>query len=201
MAFLKSGIGSEFSPLIRGRGVLLRPPQMGDYAEWAQLRALSRAHLTPWEPQWARDELSRTAFRRRLRHYMREQREDQGYAFFIFRALDDALLGGLTLSNVRRGVSQSASLGYWLGVNHLRQGYMTEAVRAVLPMAFDDLRLHRVEAACMPSNIASVSVLERNGFQQEGIARGFLRINGVWQDHLLYARVNDDTRPAETNSK
>jgi ribosomal-protein-alanine N-acetyltransferase len=198
MAFLKSGIGNEYSPLIRGRGVWLRPPQMGDYAEWAQLRALSRAHLTPWEPQWARDELSRTAYRRRLRHYQREQREDQGYAFFIFRPLDDELLGGLTLSNVRRGVSQSASLGYWLGLTHLRHGYMTEAVRAMLATAFDELRLHRVEAACMPANAASIGVLERNGFRQEGIARSFLKINGQWQDHLLFARLSDDARPTET---
>ncbi len=193
MAFLKSGIGNDYNPLIRGRELWLRPPQMSDYAEWAQLRALSREHLTPWEPQWARDELSRAAFRRRLRHYYREQREDQGYAFFLFRAGDDTLLGGLTLSNVRRGVSQSASLGYWLGITHSRQGYMTAAVGMLLPAAFDEIRLHRIEAACLPSNVASIGVLERNAFRREGLARRYLKINGTWQDHLLFARLSGDS--------
>jgi ribosomal-protein-alanine N-acetyltransferase len=193
MAFLKSGIGNDYNPLIRGRELWLRPPQMSDYAEWAQLRALSREHLTPWEPQWARDELSRAAFRRRLRHYYREQREDQGYALFLFRAGDDTLLGGLTLSNVRRGVSQSASLGYWLGITHSRQGYMTAAVGMLLPVAFDELRLHRIEAACLPSNVASIGVLERNAFRREGLARRYLKINGTWQDHLLFARLSGDS--------
>ncbi len=193
MAFLKSGIGNDYNPLIRGRELWLRPPQMSDYAEWAQLRALSREHLTPWEPQWARDELSRAAFRRRLRHYYREQREDQGYAFFLFRAGDDTLLGGLTLSNVRRGVSQSASLGYWLGITHSRQGYMTAAVGMLLPAAFEEIRLHRIEAACLPSNVASIGVLERNAFRREGLARRYLKINGTWQDHLLFARLSGDS--------
>jgi ribosomal-protein-alanine N-acetyltransferase len=200
VAFLKSSIGNDYNPLIRARGLWLRPPQMSDYAEWAQLRASSRDHLTPWEPQWARDELSRSAYRRRLRHYQREQREDQGYAFFLFRAGDDTMLGGLTLSNVRRGVSQSASLGYWLGVNHVRQGYMTEAVRILLPVAFEELRLHRIEAACLPVNIASIRVLQRNSFQHEGLARHYLKINGIWQDHVLFARIDDDRRATENAS-
>jgi ribosomal-protein-alanine N-acetyltransferase len=135
-----------------------------------------------------------------LRHYQREQREDQGYAFFLFRAGDDTMLGGLTLSNVRRGVSQSASLGYWLGVNHVRQGYMTEAVRMLLPMAFEELRLHRIEAACLRTNVASIRVLQRNAFQHEGLARQYLKINGIWQDHVLFARLSDDQRSTESAS-
>ncbi len=115
MAFLKTGFGSEYNLSVRGHGVWLRAPAMADYVKWAELRALSRDHLRPWEPQWARDELTRSAFRRRLRHYAREAREDHGYAFVILRSADDTLVGGLTVSNVRRGVSQSASLGYWLG--------------------------------------------------------------------------------------
>lgn len=192
MAFLKTGLGTEHSVHIRGQGVWLRPPQMADYAPWAQLRALSRDHLTPWEPQWTRDELTRSAFRRRLRHYAREQREDLGYAFFIFRNGDDSLLGGLTLSNVRRGVSQSASLGYWLGLPYVRRGHMTEAVRALTTHGFDDLRLHRIEAACLPTNAASMRVLERSGFTREGLARRYLKINNAWQDHVLFAKLAED---------
>jgi ribosomal-protein-alanine N-acetyltransferase len=177
---------------LRGAEVCLRHPAMGDYADWAELRAMSRQHLTAWEPQWARDELTRSAFRRRLRQYQRELRDDQGYAFFIFR--DDAatLLGGLSISNVRRGVAQAASIGYWIGLPHTRRGHMTDAVRTVLPFAFRTLGLHRLEAACLPHNAASARVLEKAGFKREGMARRYLKINGVWQDHDLYSLIQDD---------
>ena len=119
-------------------------------------------------------------------------RDDLGYAFFIFRRSDDVLLGGITLSNVRRGVAQVGSLGYWMGEPFVRRGYMSDAVAAIGQFAFHDLTLHRVEAACLPCNEASQKVLLRNGFVQEGLARKYLKINGVWQDHLLFALLADD---------
>jgi ribosomal-protein-alanine N-acetyltransferase len=192
MAFLRASIGPDPSPLIRAERLSLRPPQPGDYAAWAELRAESRAHLVPFEPQWSWDELSRAAFRRRLRFYGREIREDLGYAFLLFRNSDETLLGGLTLSNVRRGVTQAAALGYWLGRSHVGRGYMSEAVAATLRFAFGELKLHRIEAACMPHNAPSLAVLARTGFQTEGLARSYLRINGGWRDHVLLARLADD---------
>ena len=155
MAFLRSSTGHDSAVTLRGRGVWLRAPLMGDYAPWAELRAMSRDHLTPWEPVWQRDELSRSAFRRRVRHYQRESREDLGYAFLIFSDADDQLVGGLTLSNVRRGVTQAAVLGYWLGKPFVCRGLMTEAVRAAVGFGFEALHLHRLEAATMPNNLAS----------------------------------------------
>ena len=146
----------------------------------------------PWEPQWADDELSRVSYKMRLRHYERELREQAGYAFFVFRAVDDKLIGGLTLSNVRRGVTQSCAIGYWVGAPYTGHGYMTSAVKAVRRFAFDGLRLHRVEAACLPSNTPSIRVLEKAGFRREGLARKYLRINGTWQDHVLFASLKDD---------
>lgn len=194
MAFLRSGLASELVPIVRGRGVWLRPPMASDYAPWAELRSRSREHLRPWEPQWSHDELSRAAFRRRIRYYQHDLREDLGYAFFIFAA-DDVLVGGLTLSNVRRGITQAAALGYWLGLPNVGHGYMTEAVRALIPFALDELKLHRLEAACLPHNHASIRILERNGFQREGLARRYLKIDGSWQDHLIFALLSDDPRP------
>ncbi len=194
MAFLRSVTTPETGPVIYGDAVLLRPPQMADYPAWAELRAMSRKFLTPWEPAWTSNELTRASFRRRLRHCAKEFREDLGYAFFVFRATDEVLLGGLTLSNVRRGVTQACTLGYWIGAPHARQGHMTAAVRAVVPFVFDTLRLHRLEAACIPKNVASVQLLDKSGFQREGLARRYLRINGVWQDHLLFALLDDDPR-------
>ena len=193
MAFSRS-ILPDVDAEVRGRQVYLRQPAMGDYSAWAELRALSRQHLTVWEPLWTRDELSRSAFRRRLRQYQREMREDQGYAFLVFREGDAMLVGGLTISNVRRGVAQSASVGYWMGLPHVRRGYMTDALRAVLPFAFATLGLHRLEAACLPHNAPSARVLEKAGFRREGTARRYLKINDIWQDHDLYALLHDDPR-------
>lgn len=196
MAFLRSGNGHDYSASIRGSGVWLRAPVGADYAAWAELRAMSRGHLVPWEPMWASDELSRSSFKLRLRYYAREAREDLGYAYFVFRTGDDKLVGGITLSNVRRGVSQSAQLGYWMGLPHIRRGYMKSAVLALLAHSFESLRLHRIEAACLPTNAASIRTLEGAGFRREGLARQYLRINGVWQDHLLFARLRGDDEMA-----
>lgn len=196
MAFLRPSFAQDPQILLQTKRLSLRIPAMIDYAPWAALRAESRDHLTPWEPSWARDELSRSAFRRRLRQQLRDIREDQSYPLFVFRAPDEALLGGLTLSNVRRGVTQAASLGYWLGRPHTGQGYMIEAVRAAALFVFDELKLHRLEAACLTGNLASIAVLRRCGFAEEGLARQYLKIDGRWQDHLLFALLTDDPRDA-----
>jgi ribosomal-protein-alanine N-acetyltransferase len=196
MAFLKPSHSIDHEAEIRGERVWLRHPTMQDYPAWAELRALSRQHLTPWEPQWARDELSRSAFRRRLRQVQREARDDQGYAYFIFDETTATLLGGLNIGYVRRGVAQAASLGYWMGAPHAGRGLMTDAVLAAVQFAFSTLRLNRLEAACLPSNAASARVLEKVGFRLEGRARRYLKIDGRWQDHDLYALLNDDPRPA-----
>lgn len=194
MALLRAASPSDFGPVIETERVTLRTPQMSDYPAWAELRANSRDFLMPWEPLWAPDELSRASFRRRVRHYLRDLREDVGYALFIYDQASNALVGGLTLCNVRRGVTQSCTLGYWVGAHYAKKGYMTAAVRAVVPFVFDTLELHRLEAACLPSNTASMRLLEKTGFQREGLARRYLRINGVWQDHLLYALLESDPR-------
>jgi ribosomal-protein-alanine N-acetyltransferase len=183
---------SEERGALEGPEVYLRLPRSGDWAEWAKLRAESRDFLVPWEPAWPPDALTRLAFRRRLRRYARDSRDDQGYAFFIFRKSDDALVGGLTLSNVRRGIAQSCSVGYWVGKRHARRGYTSGALLAVLPFVFDDLGLRRLEAACLPDNEASKELLRKVGFTQEGYAREYLCINGVWADHLLFALLKGD---------
>jgi len=192
MAFFRSVNFSEQLPALSGEQVLLRPPQMSDYLEWATLREASRDFLTPWEPTWPADDLTRASYRRRIKRYSEDQRGDLAYPFFIFRRNDNALVGGLTLANVRRGCAQACTLGYWIGERYARHGYMTAAVRAVAPFAFGGLRLHRIEAACIPSNLASVRLLEKTGFRREGFARQYLCIDGRWQDHLLFARLKDD---------
>jgi [ribosomal protein S5]-alanine N-acetyltransferase len=201
MAFLRNSLIDDAAPVVRSARLWLRPPVMADHPAWADLRGRSRQHLTPWEPQWSMDELARVSFRRRLRHYANDIKEDLGYAFLIFRIDTDELLGGLTLSNVRRGVTQAACLGYWIGQPHQRHGYMSEAVQTIATFVFAELKLHRLEAACLPHNLSSIRVLERAGFTAEGLARGYLKINGEWQDHRLFARLSDDSAPPSTRNR
>ncbi|HYA79852.1 MAG TPA: GNAT family protein [Methylocystis sp.] len=180
---------------IRGEGVYLRPSELRDYAQWSSLREQSRDFLTPWEPTWPSDDLTRASFRYRVRRHAEEAARDESYTFFLFRGEDDRLLGGLSLGHVRRGVAQTATLGYWMGAPHAGKGYMSAGVRAALGYAFRHQGLHRIEAACVPNNLASKRLLERLGFTQEGFARAYLNINGQWRDHLLYALLDSDPTP------
>jgi [ribosomal protein S5]-alanine N-acetyltransferase len=170
--------------------VRLRPPRASDFAEWRELRAQSRAFLQPWEPTWPADDLSRAAFRRRLLAYARDREAGLAYPFFVFRASDDALCGGITLSNVRRGVAQMGSVGYWCGRPFTRQGLTLGAVRALSEFAFRTLALHRLEAACIPDNAPSRALLKKAEFVEEGFAQAYLKINGAWRDHVLFGRVS-----------
>jgi len=192
MAVLRNTDWSSAGPVLKEGAVYLRYPQQADFAAWAEIRGESRSFLEPWEPTWPADDLTRMAFRRRLRRYSSDIREDQAYPFFIFRAEDDAFLGGATISNVRRGVAQACSVGYWSGQRHARKGYTSAAVKALFPFVFDTLKVHRLEAACIPTNEASKALLRRTGFTEEGYARKYLKINGQWQDHILFAMVEDD---------
>ncbi|KPH82852.1 MULTISPECIES: GNAT family N-acetyltransferase [Bosea] len=185
-------------PLIRTQNLILRAPQATDYAAWAVLRMESRAFLTPWEPTWNEDDLTRTSFRLRVKRAAREIAADEAYSLFLLDARSEMLLGGLTLGLIRRGVAQACTLGYWMGQRHAGKGHMSEAVRGALRFAFQELALHRVEAACLPSNAPSRRLLDRVGFQHEGLARSYLRINGAWADHLLYAALASDRLPDET---
>jgi [ribosomal protein S5]-alanine N-acetyltransferase len=192
MALFRLSKIAEPEPLLRGGGLYLRPAVSGDFAAWVRLRGESREFLTPWEPLWPEDDLTRAAFRRRLRRQSDEMARDEAFSFLIFDAGADTLLGGLTLGGIRRGVAQSGTLGYWMGASHAGKGRMTRAVASAVRFGFATLRLHRIEAACLPENTASQTLLERNGFQREGLARGYLRINGAWRDHLLYALVEPE---------
>jgi len=173
--------------------VYLRPPRASDYGPWSDLRRRSRAFLQPWEPAWPADDLSRPAFRRRLMAYQRDMDLGGGYSFFVFRREDHELVGGITLSNIRRGVAQMGTVGYWVGEPFARQGFTLAAAQAITGFAFNRLGLHRLEAACLPENEPSRRLLLKAGYDLEGRASAYLKINGDWRDHLLFGRVADAT--------
>lgn len=172
----------------------LRLPVHADFPAWAALRHASADFLTPWEPAWGEDHLSRKAFTDRV--YWAERAFGGGTALplFLIRREDEVLLGAITLDNIRRGPAQSGVLGYWTGQPYARQGYMREAIRAVVHHAFTALDLSRIEAACLPENAASRGVLEKCGFKYEGVAQSYLQINGRWRNHVLYANLRNDRR-------
>ncbi|CAN5125254.1 GNAT family protein [soil metagenome] len=185
------------SPLaLDGEGVRLRPPRGGDYSEWSMLRRVSKNFLQPWEPAWPADDLTHSAFRRRLTAYQRELDLGLGFAFLVFRKSDEAMVGGLSLSNVRRGVAMMGTIGYWVGAPHTRQGHTLAAVRTVSEFAFGPLGLHRLEAACVPENEPSKALLTKAGFKSEGKAQAYLKINGVWRDHLTFGLIAGDRSAA-----
>ncbi|WP_339933742.1 GNAT family protein [uncultured Brevundimonas sp.] len=177
--------------VLEGDGVVLRAPRPGDYAAWSGLRSGSRDYLQPWEPLWPQDDLSRAAYRRRMIIYSREIELGNAWPFFIFAVGTGDLVGAVTLSNVRRGVADMGTIGYWVGEPFAGHGHATAAVQALVAFAFGPLNLHRIEAACVPDNLASRRVLEKAGFIHEGLARAYLKINGDWADHLLFGCVND----------
>jgi ribosomal-protein-alanine N-acetyltransferase len=182
-------IAPESGFRLEGDGIYLRAPRAADYAPWRDLREVSKAFLQPWEPTWPADDLTRAAFRRRLTAYSRDRDLGVAYPFFVFRAGDDALTGGITLSNIRRGVAQMGSIGYWCGRPYTRRGHTVAAVRSICEFAFRSLGLHRLEAACIPENAPSRQLLAQAGFVEEGYAKAYLKINGVWRDHVLFGLI------------
>ncbi|WP_039020064.1 GNAT family N-acetyltransferase [Halocynthiibacter namhaensis] len=172
----------------------LRPPQHGDFREWAALRRNSAEFLTPWEPAWSPDHLSRKGFTNRVYWARRSIAQGTAVPLFIFRRSDNYLIGAITMDTIRRGPAQAATLGYWIGQGFARQGYMREAILSVEHFAFRSLDLSRLEAACLPENKPSRGLLERSGFKYEGVAQSYLQINGRWRTHVLYANLRGDRR-------
>ena len=179
---------------LTGKRVFLRPPKRRDALKWQKLRMSSKSFLVPWEPSWDASSCTRRAYLRYFKNSNYLANMDRAYSFLIFKTDDKALLGGINIGNVRRGVSQSASLGYWIGEKHSRNGYMKEALKLLIPSLFVDLRLNRIEAATFEENIASKNLLKKIGFKKEGVLRKYLKINGTWRDHILYGLLENDFR-------
>jgi ribosomal-protein-alanine N-acetyltransferase len=192
MRLFRSLSTNASSVRLEGEKVFMRAPMERDWRDYAEIRAASRKFLEPWEPTWPSDALSRDAFYRRMNRYTSDWRNDTGYSMFLFDQESTALVGGISLSNVRRGVAQCGTLGYWMGEAHAGNGYMHEGLRLMLRFAFDELMLHRTEAACLPHNEASRNLLLGCGFSQDGYAKKYLKIRGVWQDHLLFSLLSED---------
>ena len=187
-------LGLHRKPRIETARMTLRLPAHPDFRQWAQLRDQSAEHLTQWEPVRAADHLTRRGFTNRVYWAARAEAQGTALPLMLIRREDQALLGAITLDNIRRGPVQAGTLGYWIGAPHARQGYMKEAILGLVHHAFATMDLSRLEAACLPENAASRGVLEKCGFKYEGVAQSYLQINGRWRNHVLYANLRHDRR-------
>ena len=187
-------LGAKKKVRIETERLTLRPPIHSDFRAWAVLRRDSEGFLKPWEPTWASDHLSRKAFTNRVYWAQRSIANGTAMPLFLVRREDNGLLGAITLDHIRRGPAQSGITGYWIGEPFARQGYMREAIQAVVHHAFTVMDLSRIEAGCLPENTASRRLLELCGYKYEGVAQSYLQINGRWRNHVLYANLRNDRR-------
>lgn len=187
-------IGFRRKPRIETERLSLRLPQHGDWRSWSELRAESADFLTPWEPTWSDQHLSRKAFTNRVYWAQRAWSQGTALALLLIRRDQEQIVGAITLDNIRRGPAQTGTLGYWIGARYARQGYMREAISGVVHHAFQQLDLSRIEAGCLPENAPSRGVLEKCGFKYEGVAQSYLQINGRWRNHVLYSSLRGDRR-------
>ena len=187
-------LGSRRKIKLETERMTLRPPVHGDFREWSALRRESQGFLTPWEPTWNSDHLTRKSFTNRVYWANRSIANETDIPLFLTRRADGALLGAITLSNIRRGPAQAGTTGYWIGQPYARSGYMREAIAAVVHYAFETLDLSRMEAGCLEENKPSRQLLEKCGYKYEGVAQSYLQINGRWRNHVLYANLRHDRR-------
>ena len=177
---------------ITGQKAILRPPQYSDWKAWADERKKNKLYLQPWEPLWSINELERSSFVKRVRMFERLSHNDQAYSFLIFTSDNEDFIGEVNISNVQRGIIQSCTIGYWIAKDCEGKGMMSESLELVKEFIFNELKLHRIEAACLPHNMPSLKVLLKNGFIKEGTARKLLKINDKWQDHTVLSFILDD---------
>ena len=192
MSFLSAHYPKKLSFDCRGEKLFLRPPEYKDWKIWSDLRKKNMLYLKPWEPSWTAHELERSSFVKRVRFFEKLSINDEAYSFLIFEKIKQSLIGEININNVQRGVIQSCSIGYWISENKRGLGLMSEAIKLIKDFAYNQLELHRIEAACLPNNQRSLNTLLKNGFEVEGKAKKFLKINGEWQDHIILACLENN---------
>ena len=182
------------SPVIQCERLILRLPEARDYIEWADIRRNSAEFLEPWEPVRDSNYMSRRAFQSRAAWARRMAKDKPAPTPPPPPPPDGHLVGGITLDNIQGGVSKSCTVGYWMGQEFTRQGYMAEALAASVMHAFTVLDISRIQAGCLPENAPSRALLEKSGFKYEGVAQSYLQIAGRWRNHVLYANLRRDRR-------
>lgn len=177
-------------PQLKGQRIYLSVPKIENYKDWEEVRRRNQDFLKPYEPKWANNPLSKEFFKQRLKRQKKAMNAGRGVFFLIHHYESRKIIGGININDIQYGAARYASLGYWLDEPYLRQGYMSEAAHLVIDYAFDTLKFNRLNAACLSGNVASIKLLLKLGFKEEGFARKYLQINGKWRDHRLFGLIN-----------
>jgi len=175
--------------------VQIRESTPADAEPFHELLTANRDFLRPYEPTRPDSYFTPAGVRSELQRAIADRAADALYAFGVWERATGHLVGRIALANVVRGAWQNATLGYFIGQRWGGRGYATEAVRQILDFAFGEGNLHRIQAAVMPRNAASVRVLEKNRFRFEGLAERYLQIDGVWEDHRVYSITAEERLP------
>jgi ribosomal-protein-alanine N-acetyltransferase len=176
---------------LAGDKIYLRFLEETDAEALLDLRVRNKAFFQKYSPTVG-DDFYTLDFTRKFIRRSEEQREKDGlYSFGIFLNVDGQLVGTVSLSHILRGPLQKCLIGYSLDKRHNGNGYTTQAVSLAVNYAFNELKLHRIEAGTMLSNIGSMRVLEKAGFQREGVERKGVKINDRWEDHQIFAIISD----------
>ena len=183
-----------FFPTLMSGPLLLRPWERSDFRQWRDIQDTNKIHLTKWEPEWPDAPTTQKEFDRRCTALERMARRAQGlYLLITLRSEEreqETIIGGISLNDIRSAPFQSATMGYWLAQSHTGKGYARNAVNLVTQYAFEKLAIKRVSASAHVQNTPSHNVLTACGFHKEGLAHSYLRVNGIWSDHYLYARIS-----------
>ncbi|MGM0804088.1 MAG: GNAT family N-acetyltransferase [Bacillota bacterium] len=180
----------ETNVKLTGDNIYIRLLTVEDAEDMVNLQLENREFFSQFAMERSDDFYSLENQQKRIQMLVENAKQDLDYYFGIFTKGEEVLIGTINLFAVMRGSIQSAFVGYFLDEKHNGKGYTTEAVRLIVKYAFDELKLHRVEAGVMPHNIGSIRVLEKAGFEKEGLARKNVKINGKWEDHQQMAIIN-----------
>ena len=167
--------------------VFLRLPNRSDYIPWINLRNNNFSYLSCWEPDGALRKNSYSDFKIRVEWAKRGFKNKEVISMLIFRKPTLDLVGSITLENVKFGPFYSGYIGYWLGSEYYRQGLMSAALGSVINFAVRNWKITKISAATLPENTASINLLRKFNFSEEGIGRKYLKIKGNWRDHMIFS--------------
>ena len=168
----------------------LEHPRMKHLKQWQEVRSANRYFLKPWEPKWPHDALSKKDFVTRVKQVNSNARLRSGFSYLLIHK-KAGIIGGIGLYNIRFGSALTGTIGYWLAQEHNGQGYMNAALTRICKFGFDTQKLIRLETACLKHNTRSIRLLKSCEFEQEGIGKSYLEIDGKRQDHMLFSRIKN----------
>lgn len=170
----------------------LKDISLGDASLLLDYLLKNRRFFEPWEPFRTENYFTLKSTNSLIENQIKSTKDGNSLSLYIFNRNEDRIIGDVSLTNIVHGVFQSCYLGYKLDESEINNGKMTEALIQVIKIAFEEYKLHRIEANIMPRNIRSINLVKKFGFINEGLSRSYLKINGEWEDHFHFVLLNSE---------